>query len=46
MAFAARVSPGASGSLMMLQEGPSGSSGEPGPAVVADAAWWHFADEE
>jgi hypothetical protein len=44
--FTVHVSSGASGSLVMLQEGPGGSSGGPGPTVVAEADGWHFAASE
>lgn len=41
--FEVRVSPGASGRLVMLQRGPGVSSGGPGPTVVAGTDGWHFA---
>jgi hypothetical protein len=45
--FQVRVSPGASGRLVMLQQGPGrSSSGGPGPAVVGDSDGWHFASSD
>jgi hypothetical protein len=44
--FQVRVSPGASGRLVMLQRGPAVSSGGPGPTVVAEADGWHFASSD
>jgi len=40
--FRVRVSPGASGRLVMLQEGPGLASGGPGPAVIAASDGWRF----
>jgi hypothetical protein len=44
--FTVHVSPGASGSLVMLQQGPGGSSGGPGPTVVTEADGWRFEPSE